>query len=86
MAEASRDGRAKKHTNKSCRDNNRQNAPYIFFSSNRVSMKNVWGCILSVIIPTTLEQDARLPNEAYIHVNLDTYVQTLNIIVKAVSA
>ena len=28
--------------------------PYILFSSNVVSMKNVWGCISSVIIPTTL--------------------------------
>ena len=28
--------------------------PYIQFSSNRVSMKNVQGCISSNIIPTTL--------------------------------
>ena len=30
----SRDGRIKKYTNKSCRDDNKQNAPYILFSSN----------------------------------------------------
>ena len=41
IAQVSRDGRTKKHTNKNYRDNNRQNAPYIFFSSNGVSMKNV---------------------------------------------
>ena len=39
-AERSRDERAKKSTNKKRRDNNRQGAPYILFSSNKVSMRN----------------------------------------------
>ena len=39
-AERSRDERAKKITNKKRRDNNRQGAPYILFSSNKVSMRN----------------------------------------------
>ena len=32
-------GLIKKYTNKSSKDNNRQNAPHILFSSNRVSRK-----------------------------------------------
>ena len=43
IKEVSRDGRIKKYTNKSCRDDNKQNAPYTLFSSNRVSMKEYVG-------------------------------------------
>ena len=43
IEEVSRDGRIKKYMNKSCRDDNKQNAPYILFSSNRVSMKEYVG-------------------------------------------
>ena len=39
IEEASRDGGVKKYTNKSNRENNRQGAPCILFSSNMVSMK-----------------------------------------------
>ena len=35
----SRDGSAKKYTNKDSRENNRQGAPYTLFLSNRVSIK-----------------------------------------------
>ena len=41
IAEVSGDDRIKKCTNKSGRDNNRQDAPYNLLSSNRISMKNV---------------------------------------------
>ena len=43
IAKLSRDGRAKTYTNKSSRDNNRQDASSILFSSNWVSMKK---CVL----------------------------------------
>ena len=42
-AQVSRDSRAKKYTKKNSKDNNGQNAPYILFSSNRVSMKSCVG-------------------------------------------
>ena len=43
-----------KVTNKSCRDNYSQGASYNLFSHNRSFHENMWGCILSLIIPTAL--------------------------------
>ena len=39
----STDGRLKKYMNKSCRDDNKQNGPYILFLSNRVCIKEYEG-------------------------------------------
>ena len=37
-----RDGSAKQYTINGSKENNRQGAPYAFFSRNRVSMKKCW--------------------------------------------
>ena len=54
LAEVSRNGRIKQYTNKSGRDKNRQDLPYILFSSNRVSMKRQVGMHLLVFLSLPL--------------------------------